>query len=273
MRFPLAAAYRGLDQMRQADSLYQIQGRNSRNAWWKCVQTELRRNDPQGRAVKLRLACVKTAAVPRLDGRLNDPVWRQAKQVALHSAQNDDADWPAVAMMAYDAEFLYLAVRCRTVATARAVADEKPSPKKLLESSRLSPASSVQTQDTADDRRRPRPRDGDLSAHDRVEIFLDIDRDYAVYYHLAVDDRGWTNDRCWDDATWNPKWYVAVGREEGAWTIEAAIPLGELTDRPPQSGEIWGLGIQSRCARRGVSIVDRAGGRLRAARRFRLSDF
>ena len=89
-----------------------------------------------------------------------------------------------------------------------------------------------------------RPRDGDLSAHDRVEVFLDIDRDYCTYYRLAVDERGWTNDSCWGDATWNPQWFVAARREKGRWTAEAAIPLAELTGRPPQPRDIWAVGVQ-----------------------------
>ena len=89
-----------------------------------------------------------------------------------------------------------------------------------------------------------RPRDGDLSAHDRVEVLIDVDRDFTTFYRLAIDDRGWTNDRCWDDASWDPQWFVAVSRESGGWTAEAAIPLTALVGHPPTPGNYWSVGIQ-----------------------------
>jgi hypothetical protein len=55
-----------------------------------------------------------------------------------------------------------------------------------------------------------RQHDADLSGHDRLAISLDVDRDYATWYTLEVDQRGWTRDQCWDDQGWNPKWYVAA---------------------------------------------------------------
>jgi photosystem II stability/assembly factor-like uncharacterized protein/tetratricopeptide (TPR) repeat protein len=223
VRFPLAAAYRGLGQARQAEQFYRMQSRNEqRDAWWTCAQGELRLADPKSRPLKPILECVKAKTRPHLDGRLDDAVWRQAKPVVLHSAQHDDGDWPATVMLAYDAEFLYVAIRCREPPGAAAPsaerADGSPPP--------------------------PRPRDADLSRHDRVELFLDIDRDFSTYYRLAVDHRGWPNDSCWGDSTWDPTWFVAARREDGAWTAEAAIPLAELTGRPPQLHDIWAIGIQ-----------------------------
>ncbi|NLF09493.1 MAG: hypothetical protein GX594_16165 [Pirellulaceae bacterium] len=89
-----------------------------------------------------------------------------------------------------------------------------------------------------------RPRDADLTGRDRVELFLDIDRDYATFYRLSIDHRGWTNDRCWGDPSWNPKWYVAAANDGLGWTAEAAVPLEELTGRKPQSGDLWAIGLQ-----------------------------
>jgi photosystem II stability/assembly factor-like uncharacterized protein len=223
VRFPLAAAYRGLGQAPQAERLYRAQNRaDDRDAWWNCAQGEMQSPDGKGRASKPTLVCRKATAKPHLDGRLDDPVWQPAKPARLRSAQHDDGDWPAAVMLAYDDEFLYIAVRCRKPPGA--------------------------TQDAAggDSNRSPtsRPRDGDLSMHDRVELFLDIDRDFATFYRLAVDDRGWTGESCWDDATWNPTWFVAAERDEGAWTAEAAIPLAELVPRPPQPHDVWAVGIQ-----------------------------
>jgi hypothetical protein len=192
--FPLAAAYRGLDQARQAEQFLRYT------------------NAP---ADKPTLVCITTPTKPHLDGVLDDPTWEQAKPAALQSAQHDDGDWPAEVMMAHDAEFLYIAVRCR------AADRELP----------IDPTSS-------------RQRDGNLSAYDRVEIFLDIDRDFTTYYRLAIDRRGWTNDVCWHDETWDPKWFVAAKQESGQWTAEAAIPLVELVGSSPPPGMTWAIGLQ-----------------------------
>ncbi len=227
VRFPLAAAYRGLTQTREAEKLYQSQTRDSGDGWWACAQSELRSSDAaaKGRTstLKPRLTCARAEAKPRLDGVLDDPVWKKASPSPLQSAQHDDGDWPSAVMMAHDDEFLYLAIRCQAKAGDGKRAEE--SDDKTAGPSR-------------------RPRDGDLSAHDRVEVFLDIDRDYFTYYRLAIDDRGWTNDGCWGDSTWNPAWFVASRRERGEWTAEAAIPLAELVGRSIRPGDVWAVGVQ-----------------------------
>ena len=91
---------------------------------------------------------------------------------------------------------------------------------------------------------RPRPRDSNLIAHDRLSIQLDVDRDYTTCFEFVVDARGWTHDTCWGDINWNPNWYVAAAQEDSAWIIEAAIPLIELTERPPQARDVWALGLR-----------------------------
>jgi hypothetical protein len=118
-------------------------------------------------------------------------------------------------MLAYDDEFLYLAINCRQAPGADYPAAEGP-----------------------------RPRDPDLRSRDRVEVLLDLDRDYATYYRLSIDHRGWPAEDCWGDSTWNPTWFVAAGTAEGTWTAEAAIPLDQLTGRYPRSQDVWALGIQ-----------------------------
>ena len=119
VRFPLAAAYGGLGDTRAAERLYQAQERRGRDAWWQCAQGELRLS-PRGlgsvgveRARQAGVAVHPARRRPHLDGRLDEAVWRDAKQAALTSAQHDDGQWPASIMLAYDDEYLYLAVQCR----------------------------------------------------------------------------------------------------------------------------------------------------------------
>jgi tetratricopeptide (TPR) repeat protein len=113
IRFPLAAAYRGLGDTRTAERLYQAQGQRSRDGWWQCAQGELRMSHAAAGPVKPLLPCVRVRTRPHLDGRLEKAVWRDAKRAALASAQHDDGEWPAIVMLAYDDEYLYLAAQCR----------------------------------------------------------------------------------------------------------------------------------------------------------------
>ena len=85
---------------------------DGRDAWWAAPR-RIAAGRSQGPAAEADASCVRAKAKPHLDGRLDDPVWRQAKPAALQSAQHDDGDWPATVMLAYDAEFLYIAIRCR----------------------------------------------------------------------------------------------------------------------------------------------------------------
>ncbi|MGI9430016.1 MAG: hypothetical protein ACR2NM_15250, partial [Bythopirellula sp.] len=119
----------------------------------------------------------------------------------------------APVQFAYDEEFLYLAVQYDKVAGQLYQADS-----------------------------RPRTYDADLSKHDHVQFRFDLDRDYATSFDLAVDSRGWTTDRCWLDASWNPKWFVATGGDETQWTVEAAIPRTELQGNSrQQAGDAWAI--------------------------------
>ncbi len=90
---------------------------------------------------------------------------------------------------------------------------------------------------------RPRTYDADLTGHDHLRLRLDLDRDYATCFELAVDHRGQTNDRCWLDTSWNLQWFIAAGGDNSHWTIEAAIPWESLTTMPPQPGDAWAIAI------------------------------
>jgi len=88
-----------------------------------------------------------------------------------------------------------------------------------------------------------RTRDADLRGHDRVDLLLDMDRDYQTYYRFQIDHRGCLAEDCWGDKTWNPKWYVAVDCNAKSWTAEIAIPRSELTGDPITLGNVWGCNV------------------------------
>lgn len=164
-----------------------------------------------------------TEVRPYLDGKLDDPCWQGAKPMLLDNAVGDTTkDHGTEAFFAFDQEFLYVALRC-THPAGQQVAPLKP-----------------------------RPRDADMEPYDRVSILLDLDRDYATYHHLEVDQRGCVRDRCCGDKSWNPRWFVAVHSTETCWQIEAAIPLSELTGDRITQNTAWAFNVVRTVPGRGV---------------------
>ena len=240
VRFPLAAAYRGLGDTRAAERLYQAQGQGSgRDGWWQCAQGELRlegrgqspRPRPASRApcVRAGRGRISTAGSTMPFGARPSRPRSQAHSTTTAIGRRRSC-WPTTTNI----------YTLRPSAASRRVPLAQPVPHPGFARQRRPGLS----EDEGEKAPLRRPRDGDLSAHDRVEFLLDIDRDFATYYQLAVDRRGWTIDRCWEDRTWDPQWFVATRREQGRWTVEAAIPLKELTGKPPRPGDVWALGVQ-----------------------------
>jgi photosystem II stability/assembly factor-like uncharacterized protein len=216
VRYPLAAVYRRQGQDAQAERLYILDHRGvDRDAWWNCARGEQWLLDRKGPPPRPKVSCVAASERPHLDGRLDKPIWKRCTPIELKSPQGDDRAWPAKVLLAHDDKFLYVAVQCRQASGARYETTSQP-----------------------------RPRDPDLSQHDRVDICLDVDRTYASYYRLTIDHRGWAADACCGDLSWNPKWFVAAKTADGAWTAEAAIPLAELGAAIVPGKTVWAVGVQ-----------------------------
>jgi len=162
--------------------------------------------------------CERAESKPLLDGLLSDDCWQAAREWTLtHRVPTSMPDSPApLAMLTYDDEFLYIAA---SVSRMEGSPDELP---KLA----------------------GRTYDADLRRYDRISIRIDCDRDYATWYEFQVDQRGCTAETCWDDAQWNPKYFVAVDSDESQWRVEIAIPWAELSPRAPKPGMAWGLGLE-----------------------------
>ncbi len=216
VRFPLAAAQKQQGRSGAAERFFQaLRHHRAQDAWWTCGQGELWLLKREGDSPKPLWNVVPAPNKPRLDAQLNEPFWRSATAVELHSPQNDGDNWSAVAMLAYDSEYLYLGLSVSRHESYRYQKFEKP-----------------------------RPRDSELSDQDRVELLIDVDRDYATYYQFTIDHTGRTAESCWHDATWNPEWFVASGGDETTWTAEAAIPLSALATTPPSETTAWAVGVQ-----------------------------
>ena len=213
--FGLQAARRGLgDVAGPADWFGKFQSYVKDRPWHDAAHAEQwlagRTNEPPRRLARCRLTDMR----PYLDGELDDRCWQGMKPLVLENAVGDTAkEYATQAMFAYDQEFLYLALKCR-----------HPKGKQV-------PPVKV------------RPRDADLDAFDRVSILIDVDRDYATYFRLEIDQRGCVREDCWGEAGWNPKWFVAIKSSEESWQIEAAIPLGELTGDRIAVNSAWAFNV------------------------------
>ncbi len=194
-----------------------------RGPWADAAAAELWLTQGGPTPPKILGVCRFTEQKPFLDGVLDDPCWQGVKPLVPVNAVGDTVkEYPTEALFAYDQEFLYLALRCK-----------HPVGKKV-------------------DPVQRRQRDADLRPFDRVSILLDLDRDYATYFHLQVDQRGCVREDCWGDPGWNPRWFVAVKSTGDGWTVEAALPLGELTGNRLTQATAWACNIVRILPGRGV---------------------
>ncbi len=204
--------------------------------WRQCATAEQWLTQPNENPPAKKLAtCRRTTQPPHLDGHLDEQFWANADHLQLadpsavgrtflsvphHPTENRDTDQvtPTLtpfAQLAYDDQYFYIAIQCPKCPSCNYDADDAP-----------------------------RPHDADLTQHDRVKLRLDTDRDYTTAFELTIDHRGWVYDACWGDATWNPQWFVAAANDDESWTVEAAIPLAELADKPPTARQVWAVSAQ-----------------------------
>jgi photosystem II stability/assembly factor-like uncharacterized protein len=229
LRFAETAAQRELGYANPAQRFFlTLKQLPKSNPWRECAASEEWLAQPaEFPPAKTIGACRPADRPPILDGAIDEQFWTKTDHLRLSGDEvgrtilsvRDDARGDrivrptnATVQLAYDSEFLYLAIQCPKSANLDYSTDAAP-----------------------------RPRDADLTQHDRVTMELDIDRDYGTAFEFTVDHRGWTHDACWGDATWNPTWFVAAARDDTTWTIEAAIPLAELVAKPPAARHVWAV--------------------------------
>ena len=163
-----------------------------------------------------------TDAPPKLDGKLDDPVW-QTVDWAEDFTQREPADnahpsQQTAFKMVYDDKFLYVGVRAF---------DTKPD--KIV--SRLS------------------RRDG--FEGDWVEVNIDsyFDKRTAFSFTASVsgvrsDEYISNNGEEWDD-NWNPIWYLKTSIDEKGWVAEMKIPFSQLRFADVEK-HVWGIQVNRR---------------------------
>ena len=210
-------------------AVYQRLARSSATIGYrKCGSQELQFLEPQRQPVKSLWSC-RPAPKLHLDGVLDDATWTQASSITMKATGPHEPDTQL--WIAHGGDFLYLAARCERIVPPG------------------DPATHKRTN-----------RDADLRNSDRLELWLDVDRDYATAWHLTIDENGQAADSILTDKSWNPRWFIAnlsstaaetpdvsgtaldAGRPNGSWTVEAAIPLSALTTLKRDAP--WAIGIQ-----------------------------
>jgi photosystem II stability/assembly factor-like uncharacterized protein len=217
LRFPLAALHRRTGRQDAAVKFWrsQLTG-HAHPAYRNWAASELALLEADALPSRPCWHCPRLQQPPRLDGRLNDSVWQTVAPTELQSAAGtDDVRSTTHVRLAYDAEFLYVAVQ----ADKSSALEYSPGEQQT--------------------RRRDEVLDGD-----RIEIYLDVDHDAVTHWCLTIDYRGWASERLNDDPTWNPQWYIAADQSATTWTVEAAIPLKSLSSLPVAPEISWCLGIQ-----------------------------
>jgi hypothetical protein len=182
--------------------------------WRDCFAAEMWLTNRSAIAIQPKpLATMTTGAKPFLDGVLNDDCWKDSKPIELNTTTGNTNGYSTTGYFTMDDEYLYLAVVCKH------------------------PEGKQQPKATG------RKRDDDLRGMDRVDLMLDLDRDYQTYYRLQIDQRGCVAEDCTGDVSWNPKYFVAVEPTSTGWTAEVAIPRSELTTSPFKVGQTWAMNL------------------------------
>ena len=160
---------------------------------------------------RLEVNASATTVTPKIDGILDDAVWRQTTPVTGFIQSEPDEGQAATQRtevhVAYDANFIYIAAYCY---------DDEP--ERIV---------------VADIR-----RDFRLDNQDAFEVILDTFTDRRNGYVFATNpagarsDQQVTNEGREINPSWDAPWNVKTQRVADGWTLEMAIPLGGPLRRP-----------------------------------------
>lgn len=164
------------------------------------------------------LLVAKPAAAPTIDGKLDDACWADAKPVTLGFSTGAWWNTPSQkteARVLADDKAIYFAVKCLESEADRII-------------------------------KTGQARKGMVVGCDAVEFFLDpgCKGKRHEYYHVIVtpDEKVYTG-RGREPEGWKGTVNAKVGKTEGGWTVEAAIPLAELGIKDGAIPKVWGLNV------------------------------
>ncbi len=181
------------------------------------VPPEVVARDAAGRAT---IRAVRLTAPLRLDGRLDEAFYTTVRPISdfiqTEPQEGAAATEKTELWLAFDRDNVYVSFRCWESHPERLVANEM------------------------------RRDNGTIwGGNDNVSFGFDTFYDRRNSFQFTVNPIGGrqdgqvTNERQWN-GDWNAIWEVKVGRFEGGWTGEVAIPFKSLRYRPGQA-QIWGF--------------------------------
>jgi hypothetical protein len=175
--------------------------------------------DESGRAT---IRAVRLTSPIRLDGQLDEAFYNSIPAISDFIQQEPREGSPATerteAWLLFDADRVYVSFRCWESRPERMVVNEM------------------------------RRDDMNVYQNDHIAFVFDTfyDRRNAVEFVInpigGRMDGQITNERQFS-GDWNPVWDLKVGRFEGGWTLETAIPFKSLRYRPGRA-QIWGFNIR-----------------------------
>jgi hypothetical protein len=184
------------------------------------VPPEVVTRDDEGRVT---VRAVRIPSSLRIDGRLDEPLYIDVPSISDFIQVEPRAGSPATEKtefwVTFDADHVYVSFRCWESRPDRIVANEMR-----------------------------RDNVTAIAGGDYVNFVFDTFYDRRNGIDFAVNPIGGridgqvTNERQYS-ADWNPIWDVAVGRFDGGWTVEAAVPFKSLRYRPGRA-QIWGFNVQ-----------------------------
>src|SRR5262245_21242913 len=171
---------------------------------------------------RVTIRAVRLTSPIRVDGRLDEEFYTTVPAISDFIQQEPREGSPATdrteAWLLFDDDRVYVSFRCWESHPERMVVNEM------------------------------RRDDMNVYQNDHIAFVLDTfyDRRNAVEFVInAIGGRmdgQITNEREYN-GDWNPVWDLKVGRFDGGWTIETAIPFKSLRYRPGRA-QIWGFNIR-----------------------------
>ena len=172
-----------------------------------------------------RVKAYRTTEDVRIDGVLNEAVWRAAEPIGelvqREPREGGRPSEPTEVRVAYNDDALFIAVRCRDSQVDR------------LRSTQMR-------------------RDGSLAYDDHLQLLLDTYHDRRNAYYFATNPAGVMVDGTISDnnvanLNWDGVWMVKARTGEDGWTAEFKIPFKTVAFDP--GARSWGFNIGRRIAR------------------------
>jgi hypothetical protein len=161
-------------------------------------------------------SCVLAPRPPVVDGRLDEPFWEKGRNgvLFLTNKSAEEAQVKAEALLAHDADNLYVAVECREPLLNRVVEEVTE-------------------------------RDGTVWKDNAVELFFDPQNSREDFYQFVVTSGGTLLDARKTEGNFDTGWNVdletgiefAVGKGRKSWVLEMRLPFRTIGMEAPQAGE------------------------------------